>query len=76
VLSKLERKGWIEVQSGRPIRYRAKPPAEAIRLSKIEQEERFKEASDTIMEELEPLYEQKAEVKKPDIGANRLKVKF
>jgi sugar-specific transcriptional regulator TrmB len=71
VLSKLERKGWIEVQSGRPIRYRAKPPAEAIRLSKIEQEERFKEASDTIVEELEPLYEQKAEVKKPDIWVIR-----
>jgi len=71
VLSKLERKGWIEVQSGRPIRYRAKPPAEAIRLFKIEQEERFKEASDTIIEELEPLYEQKAEVKKPDIWVIR-----
>jgi sugar-specific transcriptional regulator TrmB len=67
VLSKLERRGWIEVQSGRPIRYRAKPPAEAIRLSKIEQERKFKEASDAILEELEPLYEQKAEVKKPDI---------
>jgi sugar-specific transcriptional regulator TrmB len=71
VLSKLERKGWIEIQSGRPVRYRAKPPAEAIRLSKIEQEERFKEASDTIIEELEPLYEQKAEVKKPDIWVIR-----
>jgi len=71
VLSKLERKGWIEVQSGRPIRYRAKPPAEAIRLSKIEQERKFKEASDAIIEELEPLYEQKAEVKKPDIWVIR-----
>jgi sugar-specific transcriptional regulator TrmB len=71
VLSKAERKGWIEVQSGRPARYRAKPPTEAIRLSKIEQEERFKEASDTIIGELEPLYEQKAEVKKPDIWVIR-----
>lgn len=71
VLSKLERKGWIEVQSGRPIRYRAKPPAEAIRLSRIEQERKFKEASDAVMKELEPLYEQKAEVKKPDIWVIR-----
>jgi len=71
VLSKLERKGWIEVQSGRPIRYRAKPPAEAIRLSRIEQERKFKDASDTVMNELEPLYERKAEVKKPDIWVIR-----
>ena len=71
VLSKLERKGWIEVQSGRPIRYRAKPPAEAIRLSRIEQERKFKEGSDAVMKELEPLYEQKAEVKKPEIWVIR-----
>lgn len=71
VLSKLERKVWIEVQSGRPIRYRAKPPAEAIRLSRIEQERKFKEASDAVMKELEPLYERKAEVKKPDIWVIR-----
>lgn len=67
VLSKLERKGWIEVQSGRPTRYRAKPPSEALRLVQIEQEQEFKDASETILKELEPIYEQKAEMKKPDI---------
>jgi sugar-specific transcriptional regulator TrmB len=71
VLSKLERKGWIEIQSGRPTRYRAKPPAEAIRLSRIEQERKFKEASETVVKELEPLYERRAEVKKPDIWVIR-----
>jgi sugar-specific transcriptional regulator TrmB len=71
VLSKLERKGWIEVQSGRPTRYNAKSPSEALRLAQIEHEQEFKEASETILKELEPIYEQKAEMKKPDIWVIR-----
>lgn len=71
VLSKLERKGWIEIQSGRPTRYKAKSPSEALRLAQIEQEQEFKEASETILKELEPVYEQKAEMKKPDIWVIR-----
>ena len=71
VLSKLERKGWIEIQSSRPTRYRAKSPSEALRLAQIEQEQEFKEASETILKELEPIYEQKAEMKKPDIWVIR-----
>lgn len=71
ILSRLERRGWVEVQSGRPARYKAKPPAEVIRLLRIEQEQRLKETGEEIVKELEPLYEQKAEARRPDIWVIR-----
>lgn len=71
VLSKLEKRGWVESQSGRPARYRAKPPSEALRLVKIKQNEKFKEASETIQQELKPLYEKKGEVEKPEVWTIR-----
>ncbi len=67
VLSKLEKRGWVESQSSRPSRYRAKPPSEIIRLERIKREEQFKEASETIKQELEPMYEKSGEVEKPDV---------
>ena len=67
ILSRLERRGWVEVQSGRPTRYRARAPAEVVRLLKTEQERRLKEIGEEIVNELEPLYERKAEAKRPDI---------
>lgn len=67
ILSKLERRGWVEVQSGRPTRYKAKAPGEIIRLLKAEQERRLKELGDGVVKELEPLYERRAEAKRPDV---------
>ncbi len=67
ILSRLERRGWVEVQSGRPTRYRAKAPAEVVRLLKTEQERQLKELGDGVVKELEPLYERRAEAKRPDI---------
>ncbi len=71
ILSKLENRGWIESQSGRPARYRAKSPSEAVRLYRIKQEEKLKEASETIQQELEPLYEEGGEMEKPDVWTIR-----
>jgi len=71
ILSRLERRGWVEVQSGRPARYKAKPPAEVIRLLRIEREQRLKETGEEIVKELEPLYEEKAEARRPDIWVIR-----
>ncbi len=71
VLSDLEARGWVESQSGRPIRYRAKSPSEAMRLFKIKQEEKFKESNEIIQQELEPLYEKSGEMEKPDIWTIR-----
>jgi sugar-specific transcriptional regulator TrmB len=67
ILSKLERRGWVEVRAGRPAEYRARPPAEVMRLLKAEQERKLKEASELIVRELEPVYERRAEVKKPEV---------
>jgi sugar-specific transcriptional regulator TrmB len=67
ILSRLERRGWVEIQSGRPTRYRAKAPAEVVRLLKIDQERHLKELGDGIIKELEPLYESRVEAKRPDI---------
>lgn len=71
VLSKLEKRGWIESQSGRPARYRAKSPSEALRLERIKMDERFKDASETVQQELEPLYEEAGEMEKPDVWTIR-----
>jgi len=67
ILSRLERRGWVEIQSSRPARYRAKAPAEVVRHLKIEQERQLKELSEGVIKELEPLYERKVEAKRPDI---------
>lgn len=71
VLSKLENRGWIESQSGRPARYRAKSPSETLSLVKLKKEEEIKRASETIKQELEPLYEEEGEVEKPDVWTIR-----
>ncbi len=67
VLSRLEQRGWIEIQSGRPTKYKAKPPAEVIRLLKNEHDRQFKEISEEVTKELGPLFERKAEAKRPDV---------
>lgn len=67
ILSRLERRGWVEIQSGRPTRYKAKAPAEVVRLLKVEQERQLKEIGEGVVKELEPLYERRAEAKRPDI---------
>jgi len=71
VLSKLESRGWIESQSGRPTRYRAKSPSEVVRLHRIKKEEKLKEASETIRQELEPLFEEDGGMEKPDVWTIR-----
>lgn len=71
ILSRLERRGWLETQPSRPARYRARPPAEAVEHMKIEWERKFKETSEIIIKELEPIYEHIAEVKRPDIWVIR-----
>ena len=71
ILSKLEKRGWVEVQAGRPSRYRSKAPAEVIKLVKGEQERKLKEIGDAVVKQLEPLYSKKAEAKRPDVWVIR-----
>ena len=67
ILSRLESRGWVEVQSGRPSRYRARPPSEVMRLLKSEEEKRLKELTTTVVQELEPLYNRSDALKKPEL---------
>ncbi|MCS4541683.1 MAG: TrmB family transcriptional regulator [Euryarchaeota archaeon] len=67
VLSKLEHRGWLEVHSGRPIRYRAKPPGDAIRIAQERLERSLTQAGESVLQELNPIFEKQAETKRPDV---------
>lgn len=71
ILSRLERRGWVEVQAGRPSRYRSRAPADVVKLVKTEQERKIKEVGEAVVKELEPLYSRKAEAKRPDVWVIR-----
>ncbi|MEM4188337.1 MAG: TrmB family transcriptional regulator [Candidatus Hadarchaeum sp.] len=71
ILSRLEVRGWVEAQAGRPSRYRPKDPAEVVKIVKTEEEKRLKEAGEALLKELEPLYSRRAEVKRPDVWVIR-----
>jgi len=71
ILSRLEGRGWVEVQAGRPSRYRSRAPAEVVKIVKTEQEKKLKEVGEAIVKELEPLYSKRAEAKKPDVWVIR-----
>jgi len=67
ILSRLEQRGWLEVQAGRPSKYRSRAPAEVVKLVKTEQERKIKEVGEAVVKELEPIYSRKAEAKRPDV---------
>lgn len=67
VLNSLERKGWIDIERGRPSRYFSKPPAEAFESARQELEQKINFWEQTIVHELQPLYEKRELREKPDI---------
>ncbi len=67
VLNSLERKGWVDVERGRPSRYFAKPPAEAFETTRQGLDEKMRGWARTMAEELQPLYEKRELREKPDI---------
>jgi len=67
ILSSLEKKGWIKSERGRPSRYYPKSPLEALEAAKLRLEEMTKTWEQTIMSELQPLYEKQEIREKPDI---------
>ncbi len=67
VLDTLEKKGWVEVRGGRPRQYYPRAPIEALRAEKIRQEEKFEKSQDTIIGELQALYEHREIKEKPEI---------
>ena len=66
-LNSLERKGWIETKRGRPSRYYPKSPSEALNAVRLRLEDSLKSWEQTVVSELQPLYEKREIREKPDI---------
>ena len=67
VLTRLEKKGWIEALSGRPKLYKPLPPSEAVKIVKFELERQLENYENVVIEKLQPLYEKQALVERPDV---------
>lgn len=67
VLNSLDRKGWVEVERGRPSRYFAKSPTEAFEAVRRKLHEQTKSWGSVVTKELQPLYEKREFREKPDI---------
>lgn len=66
-LNSLERKGWIEAEKGRPHRYFPKAPSEALEAVRLRLEDMVSGWRHVVLEELQPLYERRELLEKPDI---------
>ncbi|MHC3130186.1 MAG: TrmB family transcriptional regulator [Candidatus Bathyarchaeota archaeon] len=66
-LNSLERKGWVEVERGRPSRYFPKAPSEALEAARLRLEDMVNSWKHVILGELQPLYEKRELLEKPDI---------
>jgi len=67
VLQALERKGWIEVESGRPKIYYPKSPSEAVEATRLRVENSLRNLESQVLTELEPIYEKRGIQERPDI---------
>jgi len=67
VLQSLERKGWIEVESGRPKMYYPKSPSEAMEATRLRVENSLRNFESQVLTELKPMYEKRDIQEKPDI---------
>jgi sugar-specific transcriptional regulator TrmB len=66
-LNALQRKGWIETKKGRPTQYYPKSPSEAFHSTRLGLEENIRSWKQSVMDELQPLYEHREFREKPDI---------
>ena len=67
ILGSLEKKGWIEMEHGRPSKYYPKPPSVAMEITKSQLENSLRTNEALILGELQPLYEKKGVRERPDI---------
>ena len=67
VLRNLEKKGWVEAESGRPNKYYPKAPAEAVEAVRLRTESMIRDFEDQVLEELQPIYEKRGIRERPDI---------
>jgi sugar-specific transcriptional regulator TrmB len=67
VLNSLEKKGWIETRSSRPRRYYPKSPVEALEVTRLRLQETINNWQNSVLEELQPLYDKREIREKPDV---------
>jgi sugar-specific transcriptional regulator TrmB len=67
VLNSLKEKGWVKSSESRPFKYYPVPPVEAMASTKLRLEDKYQNWESTVAEELQPLYEKRELVERPDI---------
>lgn len=67
VLGNLERKGWIEIETGRPSRYYPRSPTDALEATRLRRDRTLKENESQILNELTPIFEKRESQERPDI---------
>jgi HTH-type transcriptional regulator, sugar sensing transcriptional regulator len=67
VLNSLKEKGWIKSTESRPFEYYPVPPLEATRFTKLRLEDKYVKWENTIADTLQPLYEKREIVERPDM---------
>jgi sugar-specific transcriptional regulator TrmB len=67
VLNSLKEKGWIKSSETRPFKYYPVPPLEATRFTKLQLEDKYLNWENTVGENLQPLYEKRELVERPDM---------
>jgi sugar-specific transcriptional regulator TrmB len=67
VLNSLKEKGWIKSSESRPYKYYPVPPLEATRFTKLRLEDKYLNWENTVSENLQPLYEKRELVERPDM---------
>jgi sugar-specific transcriptional regulator TrmB len=67
VLNSLKDKRWVKSVETRPTKYYPTPPLEALATAKIRLEDKYMGWEQTIARELQPLYEKRELVERPDI---------
>jgi sugar-specific transcriptional regulator TrmB len=67
VLNSLKEKGWIKSTEERPTKYYPVPPLEATASVKQRLEDKYQGWEQTVLEALQPLYEKRELIERPDI---------
>jgi sugar-specific transcriptional regulator TrmB len=67
VLNSLKEKGWLKSGESRPTKYFPVPPLEAARTTKLRLEDKYQNWENTVTESLQPLFEKREIVERPDM---------
>ena len=67
VLNSLKEKGWVKSSETRPFKYYPASPVEASAFTRLRFEDKFQNWEHAVAEDLQPLYEKRELVERPDI---------